>query len=429
MKKSYYQLSTKVDKNYFLHINFMNNSYIILNRELHKMYENADSVDGLQTQNKMLYKALVEYEFIINDDFDELSYIEFEKKKTKFDNSLYHIIVNPTLDCNLSCWYCYERKQKKSVILNDVIESIKKNIIVHNDQSPFRTLKLSFFGGEPFLQFNAIKDITEFASDFCKKNNKSFILDFTTNGSLIKKRYLETISQFPCVFQITLDGNREQHNKIKFTKDRKLDTYQLTISNIKNILETIENCFVAIRINFDAHTLNYFDDILEDIKDLDRKRVKIILKRIWQVNDKIIDKAVLLDTIQKLFDNDFIVDYYTQGGVCFGEMLNEAVINYDGKVFKCTTIDEFNEQNSYGYLDKETGEIIWNRKISTIGHDLTKNRCKKCKLYPSCLGPCTLHLMNGDDGCFIESLNLSLAEYMMFLYKNEMTRKKVFNLY
>ena len=36
--------------------------------------------------------------------------------------------------------------------------------------------------------------------------------------------------------------------------------------------------------------------------------------------------------------------------------------------------------------------------------------------------------MNGDDTCFIESLNLLLAEYMMFLYKNEMIRKNIFDL-
>lgn len=427
MKKNYYQLDTKVDKDYFLHINFMNNSHVLLNRELHEMYANAERVEDIKTQNQKLYNTLVEHGFIINKDFDELSYIEFEKNKSKFDNSQYHIVINPTLDCNLSCWYCYEKKQEKSAIQRDVIEGIKKNIIIHDEQSPFRTLKLSFFGGEPFLKFDAIKNLTNFASDFCKRNNKSFILDFTTNGSIIKKEHLETISQFPCVFQITLDGNRKQHNKIKFVKDRKIDTYQLTLNNIKNILEIIDNCFVAVRINFDAHTLNYFDDILEDIKNLDRKRVKIILKRIWQVDDKIINKEVLLETIQKLFDNDFIVDYYTQGGVCFGEMLNEAVVNYDGNVFKCTTIDEFSEQNSYGYLDTETGEIIWNRKLFTVGYDLTKDKCKKCKLYPSCLGPCTLHLMNGDDDCFIESLNMSLAEYMMFLYKNEMISKKIFN--
>lgn len=175
MKKNYYQLNTKVDKDYYLHINFMNNSHLVLNRELHEMYANAECVKDLKTQNPMLYNTLVEHGFVINEDFDELSYIEFEKKKTKFDNSLYHIVVNPTLDCNLSCWYCYEKKQENSAIHSDVIEGIKKNIIVHNERSPFRVLKLSFFGGEPFLQFDAIKNLTDFASDFCKKTrNLSF---------------------------------------------------------------------------------------------------------------------------------------------------------------------------------------------------------------------------------------------------------------
>lgn len=426
MKKSYYQLYTKLYDDYYLWVNFMNNSHLTLNRELHDLYSKADDVENLKRQHTQLFDTLEKNGFIINDDFDELAYIEFEKKRTKFDNSLYHIIVNPTLDCNLSCWYCYEKKQEKSAINNEVINGIKQNIITHDTNSPFRTLKLSFFGGEPFLQFDAIKNIASFASDFCEKKEKSFILDFTTNGSLIQKSQLEAISQYPCVFQITLDGNRKQHNKIKYSKDRQTDNYQLTINNIKAILDTIDNSFVAIRINFDAHTLSFFDDILEDIKSLDRKRVKIILKKVWQVNEALIDKDILLDTIQKLFDQDFIVDYYTQGGVCFAEMLNEVVVNYDGKVFKCTTIDDFSDRNSYGHLDTETGAIVWNEKITTLGYDLTKDKCKQCKMYPSCLGPCTLHLMNGDETCFLESLNLSLSEYMMFLYKNEMIRKKVY---
>lgn len=427
MKKSYYQLHTKVDKDYYLHIGFMNNSFVLLNRELHDLYSNTEDVDSLKTQNPKLYNTLVEHGFIISDDFDEVSHLEFEKKKSKFDRSLYHIVVNPTLDCNLSCWYCYEKKQANSAISQEVIEGIKKNIVAHDEQSPFRTLKLSFFGGEPFLQFGAIKDLSSFASDFCKTTKKSLILDFTTNGSLIKQEQLDALSQFPCMFQITLDGNRKQHNKIKFTKSRELDTYQLTLNNIKHILDTIDNCFVAIRINFDAKTLKNFDDILEDIKGFDRKRVKIILKKIWQVDNNQIDKEYLLDAIQKLFDHHFIVDYYTQGGLCFGELLNEAIVNYDGKVFKCTTIEDFSEKNAYGHLDTQTGKIVWNHKLSTIGYDLTTDKCKKCKLYPSCFGPCTLHLMHGDDACFIDSLNLSMDEYLMFMYKNEMTRRIIFN--
>lgn len=113
MKKSYYQLYTKLYDDYYLWVNFMNNSHLILNRELHDLYSKADDVENLKRQHTQLFDTLEKNGFIINDDFDELAYIEFEKKRTKFDNSLYHIIVNPTLDCNLSCWYCYEKKTRK----------------------------------------------------------------------------------------------------------------------------------------------------------------------------------------------------------------------------------------------------------------------------------------------------------------------------
>ena len=59
MKKNYYQLDTKVDKDYFLHINFMNNSHVLLNRELHEMYANAERVEDIKTQNQKLYNTLV----------------------------------------------------------------------------------------------------------------------------------------------------------------------------------------------------------------------------------------------------------------------------------------------------------------------------------------------------------------------------------
>ena len=90
----------------------MNNSHVILNHEFHEMYSKTANLNLLKNQNPKLYDTLVEHGFLVNDDFDELSYIEFEKKKSKFDNSLYHIVINPTLDCNLSCWYCYEKKTK-----------------------------------------------------------------------------------------------------------------------------------------------------------------------------------------------------------------------------------------------------------------------------------------------------------------------------
>ena len=76
----------------------------------------------------------------------------------------------------------------------------------------------------------------------------------------------------------------------------------------------------------------------------------------WQVDVDNISQALVLSTMEKLFKANFVVDYYGQGGVCLCDRKNEAVINYDGNVFKCTTIPKFDNEHALGHL--EDGNIV-----------------------------------------------------------------------
>lgn len=428
MKRNFYQIHEQISDNCYLHYNTLNDQFIFLDKYAHLIYINAIDLNDICIKDKKLFDNLVHFGFIIPDDYDEKAIVELRRRKEQHDMSLYHIVINPTLDCNLSCWYCYENKIKKSHISQNVIEGIKKNIETHYKFNAYNTLKISFFGGEPLLYFTAIEDICNFANDFCKKNKITLLLDFTTNGTLIKNRYLNFLSEYNCTFQITLDGNRNQHNKIKHFENKDIDTYKLTIDNILNTQKTISNSLIYLRINFDEKTLKNFDDILNDINLLDRKRTAIILKKIWQVNSNKINKKDITSAIQKLFNLGFIVDYYTQGKLCFGERLNEVVINYDGNVFKCTTINSFDKKHSFGKLDTNTGFIVWDEnKLSHLTLDLCQKRCRECKLYPTCYGPCNFHLIKGHYGCYLDSINLSMSEYLMFLVKLKRQEIMVFN--
>ena len=427
MKKNYYQTSVNTGDGHHIHVNFMNMGFLVLTEELHRLYEDTPDMNSLREKNQRLYDMLAANGFIIEDGINELEQIRYIKETEKYDQSLYHLIVNPTLDCNLSCWYCYEKKVKGSYMPNHVVEAVKKNIELHDREKPFSTLKLSFFGGEPFMKSDVIRELSSHADTYCRSRGKKLILDFTTNGSLIKASDLSVLASNRCMFQITLDGDREQHNKIKFVHGRTLDTFQATCNNIHAILDTIPDSYVFVRINFDRRTLDNFDEILGQIEDLDRKRVTVILKKVWQVNAEEIDKEQLIGIIQRLLDDGFVVDYYTQGKLCFGERDNEAVVNYDGNVFKCTTIDDFCKENAFGAIDMESGRIDWDMsKLPIVAYDLTRDRCRKCRLYPSCYGPCTLHLMAGDDSCYLNEINLTLSEYVMFMYKNELNRIKAY---
>ncbi len=429
MKKSKYQFYYEIAPKLFLHYNSISNCFLLLKEGNHNEYEN-ESVEELKLRNIGLYRSLVKKYFIVKDAFQETDFVLSRKKKLIFDSKLYNVVINTTLDCNLDCWYCYENRIRGSKLTTEIIEAIKKNIVLRYSEKPFSVLKISFFGGEPFLYFKGIKDILDFSREFCDNRKIELIADFTTNATLITLQRVEYLKQFRCHFQITLDGVREYHNRVKVCQDKNFDAYSRTINALKLISSHIKNHWIAVRINFDNTTLQEINNIIKDIDFIDRKKAYVILKKVWQLNTKDVNKDLLLEAIQKLFDKKFLVDYYImpKGCVCFAERESQILFNYDGKIFKCTTISSFDDENALGKLDTDSGEITWdNGKISNWYKDMQPDYCKQCRWFPACLGICNKQIManNGAKICTFDACNLTEEEYLMYLFKYQLLQKEL----
>lgn len=419
MRKNKYQIWVSLNENLFLHYNSFSDKYILMNKDNHELYENS-TPDILEKMNMELFHKLVNADYFVQDDFRETDIIIYKRLSLKTDTTLYHVVINTTLDCNLKCWYCYEHKFKDSILKDKIILSIKKNIELHYKTNPYTTLKVSFFGGEPFMNSTAIEDILSFSKSFCKKNNIRLIADFTTNSILITKKNISFLKGYDCYFQITLDGNREQHNKVKHIKG--LDTYQLALNKIYALVKEIPKCRIWVRINYDAITLSHIDEILKDLEVLDRDKVFLIVRKIWQVSSDKIDTLLLLNSIQKIFDRGFVVDCYplTTNRLCFAERLNQVLFNYDGKIFKCSTIPKFDKQHSMGELDIPTGNVIWDQnKISQITKVMYSMKCQDCGLFGSCYGACNKTLLQypNQDFCILKEIGMDMREYLMYNFK------------
>ena len=418
MKKNRY-LSYVVIPKAIVYYNAFSDRFIILKPHLHQLYqqENAEQIKNI---NLDFYNLLVENECLIEDNVDEYKIAEFRKLSSKMDNSLYHIVINTTLDCNLSCWYCYEHKIPRSDLQLEVSNLIKKNITEKYKVSPFRTLKLSFFGGEPFLNFSAIKDILSYAKAFCESNNIHLIADFTSNATLITEEHIIFLRDYHAIFQITLDGYRNKHNKVRKFKDTHEGSYDIVLQNIRTLIENIEQSYVWIRINFDNRTLLNISDILEDIKDLDKNKCSIILRKIWQVSAETIDHELIVNAISLILKYQFFIDYYAlpKTQLCFAERMNQALINYDGKIFKCSTLECFDETHTEGTL-LEDGTIKWDiNKLATKLSNKVPESCLSCSLYAACYGPCSQSLLNPSGTvCFLDQLGISKEEYLMYNFK------------
>lgn len=405
-RKSIYQICQLLDAQVVLCSSSVSGLHILLSMPVYSLYKEG-KLEVLHDQYPKVFKRLRDGRFIVERSVDEYSEAVKSLRRIKEDTTMYQLIVNPTLDCNLSCWYCYENRIPHSSMGDIVAEAVVTNIKKHFIEHPYKMLKLSFFGGEPFLRPNVVKSIVLGADEVCRLNSTDLLLDFTTNGTLLTESILDVLKNYRCVFQITLDGNREQHNKIKFTANKNFDAFSSTVKNIKRIQNIIKDSFVAVRINFDEVTLDSFDSILEELKSLDRLRTKVILKKIWQVDKEKVAMDKVYDVMDKLFQNDFLVDYDSQVGVCFADRHNEAVVNYDGDVFKCTTITSFDKKNSFGILNQSTGEIDWDSdKINRLYSQEIPEYCKTCPYFPTCGGPCSMKLFTGQHSCDLVDMNI-----------------------
>lgn len=427
MRKILYHDYVQLDDKAFLYVNHLVDRYIILGAIAHHLYQEGRLAE-LQLNFPNIYQKMCEGLFLVPVDFDEYKAYEDLLRKQMEDRTCYHLVINPTLDCNLHCWYCYEKRIPRSRMSKGTQELIIRHIKYVYENSPYDTLRLSFFGGEPFMRFDVMKSLILEIERYCSENGIALDLDFTTNATLCTPRKLKFLSSYRCSFQITLDGNKEQHNQIKCIKNKVVDTFALSIRNIHKIQEIIPNSHVWVRINYDQDTLSDFDSILKEIVDLDRRRASIILRRVWQVDFKKIDPQVIKNTIQKLEENDFMVDYYAKGGVCFADREHQLVINYDGQIFKCTTISDFSEENTVGTLDPNTGQALWGNKKDLYKMGERPERCKKCNVLPLCGGVCSLKSHKEENyRCFFEGLELSKSEYIIAQVNRNLLHRKIYN--
>lgn len=317
------------------------------------------------------------------------------------------MIINPTLGCNLRCWYCYEEHEKKPMMNTNTIEAICHLIEKKAIQPEMKSMNVSFFGGEPLLGFkNVVVPILTFAVEKCRKNKLSLNSSFTTNGVLLTKQVLTTLEQLglssPATFQISLDGNRDYHNRSRIGANHE-PTYDTII---RNIIEAAKRKHtVSVRLNYTAGNAQTFVDVLEDFCELSRETKRFInfnFQQIWQ--DQSNDIHERIDELKNIFRKEgFFVesDYISHRHCCYADKENNVVINADGNVFKCTARD-FLPSNKEGYLSND-GEIVWNERFSKrMSAKYSNKTCLNCKILPICNGGCSQSKLESmqNDYCF-----------------------------
>lgn len=374
--------------------NCASDGLLILVPQLIELIEqNANQLEYLKEVHEDFFYTLKAKKFIVPNETNEIEDFITRLKEEENSPTRFSMIINPTMDCNLRCWYCYENHTQGTVMSPLIIDSIKKLIYKKLENPELKELHISFFGGEPLIQFyKVIQPLLKYAITKCDERNIKLDISFTTNGVLLNEKiidWLRPINEKQSIgWQITLDGYKEIHDKSRRTVNAK-PTYDIIIKNIKRLVKA--GMEVTIRFNYTTDSLESFVDILQDFDNLseeERHQIHFDFQQIWQTNkmDEDVIKNVKSCFLQENFEVD--LEQVASRYRCYADKESDIVINYNGDLYKCTA-REFNRGLREGVL-REDGELVWNNLYERrMSIKYTNSTCKACKIYPLCFGGCS----------------------------------------
>jgi uncharacterized protein len=185
--------------------------------------------DAAPEFQKFLERMML-FGFVVDDDLNEMDVI-----KSKFDvlrmPNQYYLMVLPTYQCNLRCWYCVQ-KHEDLFMSKETVEKIKSLIIRKLSDETINELHLSWFGGDSLLAYDIVLELTKFAKEYALSLGKKFSSVITTNGTLLTPSRIDALRDAGVVnYQITIDGDRETHNSVKELGE--ISAYDRTLENIQ----------------------------------------------------------------------------------------------------------------------------------------------------------------------------------------------------
>lgn len=393
MKQSKYNILRKIGDKFYI-INILSSSFVEISKE--EYIELNKAILPVNISEKS-YNELCKNDMLIPKEIDELELLKERYIKAQRERDLLTITIAPTLRCNFECSYCYENRNGK--IINNyeqvkIIDFISKQL-----KMGYKKLNLIWFGGEPLIVFDIIKNMSKTLIKLCEEKGVKYDAFLTTNGYLLTERIMAQLEELKIKqLFITLDGPKVIHDQRRHLLGGG-ETFERIVANLfkakKYGVETI------IRMNVDKTNSNYIEELRDYVTNKLNLGMYLGLVREYTAscnnkNNCFFNKkeyAFLLDEFEENQSRDKYVEFSfprQKTIYCRATKVGTFVIDPDLNLFKC--------ENDIGRPEKRISNVEdypFNNEIKDV---LNRNfyewnpfkykKCCECKLLPICIGGC-----------------------------------------
>lgn len=311
-------------------------------------------------------------------------------------------------DCNLRCKYCFAATGDFGGGRTVMSAEIGKKAIdfLINASSNRKNLEIDFFGGEPLLNFDVVKEVIGYALRKETEYNKKFKFTLTTNAVLLNEEHKKYINEHIQNIVLSLDGRKDTNDRMRFRVDGS-GTYKDILPKIKDLAESRNQDNYYVRGTFTRENLDFSQDVLhladEGFQQVSVEPVVAAKGSGYDIRDE--DLPVIFNEYEKLASKyverkktgrgfnffHFMIDL--SQGPCVAKRLKGCgsgheyvAVTPDGDIFPChqfVGMDEFKMGNvNDGVMDSGIQSKFKNSNI------YSKNECRNCWAKFYCSGGC-----------------------------------------
>jgi len=344
------------------------------------------------------------------EDIYENYIFDFKNRQTVVKALCLHIAH----DCNLACKYCFAEEGEyhgRRALMSFEVGKKALDFLVANSGNRIN-LEVDFFGGEPLMNWQVVKDLVAYGRSLEEPYNKKFRFTLTTNGVLLNDEVLEFCNKEMANVVLSIDGRKEVHDRMRPYRGGQ-GSYDGIVPKFQKVAESREQMNYYVRGTFTHHNLDFASDVLH-LADLGFEQISVEpvvappeedyaiqeadIPALLQEYDKLAKEIIRYHKEGKGFNFfHFMIDL--QGGPCVAKRLSGCgsgteylAVTPWGDFYPCHQFVG-NEEFLMGNVDEGILRTDIRDCFKTC-NVYAKEKCKKCFAKFYCSGGCAANSYN-----------------------------------